>query len=187
MSEKSGNLRHDGRLASPSRRRALLGGAGLAAVPLLALLPLASAAAHHGWGTFDTRYAYYVSGPITSVRWGNPHSEVALRVEKAKLPANWAERKLPPGAMQENGQLTMASARPYDGEHAELHLVLAGPGWMARWGLKRELRVGEWIEAVGYLNGTGGDDLRPVMFWLADGQGVWQQLTAFPQPPERAP
>jgi hypothetical protein len=80
----------------------------------------------------------------------------------------------------------MASARPYRGEHKELHLVLAGPSWMQRWGLNRELKIGEWIEAVGYLNAGGGDDLRPVMFWLEDGQGVWQQLTAFPRDPEPA-
>ena len=65
--------------------------------------------------------------------------------------------------------------------------MLAGPDWMERWGLKRPLQAGEKIEAVGFLNdGGNGDDLRPVIFWLADGQAVWQQLTAFPQPPEPA-
>jgi len=59
---------------------------------------------------------------------------------------------------------------------------------MERWGLRRPLRAGEKLEAVGFLNDGGdGDDLRPVIFWLADGQAVWQQLTAFPQPPEPAP
>jgi hypothetical protein len=52
----------------------------LVTAPLLALLPALPAAAHHGWGTFDTRRAYYVAGIVTSVRWGNPHSVVALRV-----------------------------------------------------------------------------------------------------------
>jgi hypothetical protein len=81
----------------------------------------------------------------------------------------------------------MASARPYTGPHKELDLVLAGPDWMDRWGLKRPLRVNEKIEAVGFLSAGAGDDLRPVMFWLTDGQGVWQQLTAFPLTPEPAP
>ena len=40
---------------------------------------------------------------------------------------------------------------------------------------------------MGYLGVNGGDDLRPAMFWPANGQGVWQQLTAFPQRPEPAP
>jgi hypothetical protein len=68
-------------------------------------------------------------------------------------------------------ELTMASARPYVGEHQELHLVLAGPGWMERWGLDRRLQVGEAIEAVGYLDAEGGHDLRPVVFWLQVARG----------------
>jgi hypothetical protein len=157
------------------------------ALPLfLTFMPTAPASAHHGWGTFDTQRAYYASGTVTSVRWGNPHSEVHLRVEATALPANWASRPLPPGANERDGRETIASARPYSGEHKELHLVLAGPGWMERWGLNRPLAVGERIEIVGFLNAAEPDEFRPVMFWLADGQGVWQQLTAFPQPPEPA-
>ena len=174
------------RVASPGRRNALLGGAGAVAAAFLVLVPAVRATAHHGWGSFDTRHAYYVTGTVRHVRWGNPHSEVTLRIEKADLPANWAARELPHGANQGDGQATMASARPYYHGKKELHLVLAGPSWMQRWGLNRALQVGERIEAVGYLNGAG-DDLRPVMFWLADGQGVWQQLTAFPQRPQPAP
>ena len=187
MQNERGNPSHHPSPASPSRRKALVGGAGLAAAPLLALLPAAPVSAPHGWSSFDPRYAYYVTGTVTYVRWGNPHSEITLRVEKASLPANWAGRELPPGANERDGRATMASARPYTGEHGELHLVLAGPSWMERWGLDRPLQVGERIEAVGYLSANGGDDLRPVMFWLESGQGVWQQLTAFPQRPEPAP
>ena len=181
------NPRQGRGLALPSRRRSLLCATGLAVTLLLGLLPPAPVSAHHGWSSFDTRYAYYVTGTVTYVRWGNPHSEVTLRVQKAGLPADWAGRELPPGANESDGRATKASARPYTGEHEELHLVLAGPSWMERWGLDRPLQVGERIEAVGYLSGSGGDGLRPVMFWLANGQGVWQQLTAFPQRPEPAP
>jgi hypothetical protein len=155
----------------------------LVGVLALALLPATQVGAHHGWSSFDTRYSYYVSGTLTDVRWGNPHTEVTLRAEEKDLPSDWAERELPPGASEEDGQLTMASARPYQGDHEELHLVLAGPEWMERWGLNRELEVGESIEVVGFLNSEENQELRPVMFWLADGQGVWQQLTAFPQEP----
>jgi hypothetical protein len=186
MHRKIGNLSRDGGSAAPGRRKVILGGVGLAAVSLLALLPAAPVAAHHGWNSFDTRRAYFASGTVTHVRWGNPHSEVHLRVETADLPANWAERELPPGADERDGQETMASARPYEGEHEVLHLVLAGPEWMAQWGMNRAMEVGEKIEVVGYLSAAEDDDLRPVMFWLANGQGVWQQLTSFPQRPEPA-
>jgi hypothetical protein len=44
--------------------------------------------AHHGWSSFDTRYAYYLTGTVTYVRWGNPHGEVTLRLQRASLPSN---------------------------------------------------------------------------------------------------
>jgi hypothetical protein len=165
----------------PVARRMVLAGA----IGLASTLP---AAAHHGWSSFDTSRAWYVAGTLTRVSWGYPHSGARLVVERTALPADWQSRALPPGANERDGRATMASARPYAGRHKELDLVLAGPDWMERWGLKRPLRSGEKIEAVGFLNdGGNGDDLRPVMFWLADGQAVWQQLTAFPQTPEPAP
>ena len=161
-------------------RRTLLAGA----IGMASALP---AAAHHGWGTFDTSRAYYVTGTLRRVSWGYPHSSARLVLDRAELPADWQQRALPPGANERDGRATMASARPYTGRYRELDLVLAGPDWMERWGLKRPLQAGERIEAVGFLNDGGdGDDLRPVIFWLADGQAVWQQLTAFPQPPEPA-
>lgn len=152
-----------------------------------ALVAAAPAAAHHGWSSFDTRHAYYASGSVTQVRWGNPHSEVRLRIDKTALPADWAARKLPPGANETDGPLTLRSARPYSGEQPELHLVLAGPEWIKRWGLERPLRVGERLEVVGYLAATDRDALRPVMFWLDNDQGVWQQLTASPAVRMRRP
>ncbi|MFY1905376.1 DUF6152 family protein [Achromobacter xylosoxidans] len=152
----------------------------------LSFILASPASAHHGWSSFDTRYAYFASGTITYVRWGNPHSEVRLKVESTRLPTNWKERDLPPGADESSARTTMASARPYGGEQKELRLVLAGPGWMERWGLNRPLKVGEKLEVVGFLNSSQDRELRPMIFWLGNGQGVWQQLTSLPQQPEPA-
>jgi hypothetical protein len=80
MHDEAGHSIRTGFLVSPGRRKALPGGAALVTAPLSALLPAVPAAAHHGWDTSDTRRAYYVAGIVTSVRWGNPHSVVALRV-----------------------------------------------------------------------------------------------------------
>jgi len=142
--------------------------------------------AHHGWSSFDTRHAYYIEGTVTYVRWGNPHSEVTLRVEDTTLPEGLRQRPLPQGADEGIAHATLASARPYGGEHEEIHLTLAGPGWMERWGMDRALREGETVEVLGFLEAADSDDLRPVMFWTGDGQGVWQQLTSFPSDPEPA-
>lgn len=162
------------------RRRLIKAGlsvAGLSTLPTTGF-------AHHGWNSFNTRRAYFAAGAVTRVRWGNPHSEVRMRIDRTALPANWAQRPLPPGANETDGRATMTSARPYRGEQKELHLVLAGPEWMARWGLNRALQVGETVEAVGFLASADAQSFRPMMFWLADGQGVWQQLTSLPQRPE---
>ena len=142
--------------------------------------------AHHGWSSFDSRFAYYSRGAITHVRWGNPHTEVSLSVEQTALPAGFRDRTLPPGADEDLGQATLASARPYEGEHAEIHLVLSGPTWMSRWGLDRPLETGETLEVLGFLANADAQELRPMMFWLENGQGVWQQLTSLPTPPEPA-
>jgi hypothetical protein len=149
-------------------------------------LSIAPAFAHHSWTSQDTRYAYYLSGTITDVRWGNPHVEVLLKLGQREVPDGFAARPLPPGADERDGRLSMQSARAYTGRRDVLRLTLAPPEYMARWGLNRRLKVGERIEAVGFLNTQEPDEIRPVMFWLADGQGVWQKLLAFPYPPEPA-
>ncbi len=153
----------------------------------LSMFVVSPAVAHHGWNSFDTRYAYFAAGTVSYVRWGNPHSEVRLRIESTRLPPNWKDRPLPPGAVESSARATMESARSYGGEQKELRLVLAGPEWMERWGLDRPLKVGEKLEVVGFLSSSESRELRPMIFWLGDGQGVWQQLTSLPQQPEPAP
>lgn len=161
--------------------RSIAGAVALATIGVATI-----ATAHHGWNSFDTSRAYYATGTVTEVHWGNPHSEVHMRVDGTALPQGWSSRELPQGANDSDGPATMASARPYDAGHDEVELVLAGPEWMRRWGLERPLEVGEKLEVVGYLGSSDKQALRPVMFWLANGQGVWQQLTSFPQRPEPA-
>lgn len=171
----------------PERRKAILAAFTLAAAPVV-LLASAPASAHHSWDSSDTRRAYYLQGIVTYVRWGNPHCVVHLRVRKgAATPADWLRRGLPPGADPTDGMATMRSARPYAGHYDELRLTLAPPDWMGRWGMNRAMEVGEQIEAAGFLDTGGGDGFRAVMFWLPDGQGVWQKLLPFPIPPEPAP
>ena len=167
-------------MTTPFARRALLAGLTLAALSGAAL-------AHHGWRSFDSARAYYIRGEIQEVRWGNPHTLVDLSVDATDLPEGFRARATPPGGDEATAAATLASARPYGGEQTRLRLVLAGPGWMARWGLERPLEPGEQIEVLGFLSAAEAEELRPVMFWLADGQGVWQQLTSLPTPPEPAP
>jgi hypothetical protein len=64
------------RLEKPSCRGVLLSGFGLAAAPLLTLIP-APVLAHHGWNSFDTRRAYFVAGTLSRVRWATPTARFA--------------------------------------------------------------------------------------------------------------
>jgi hypothetical protein len=45
---------------------------------ILALLPT-SLAAHHGWSGYDAAKTLTIEGPLTSLRWANPHGAATIR------------------------------------------------------------------------------------------------------------
>ncbi|MFE4057239.1 DUF6152 family protein [Streptomyces sp. NPDC059096] len=141
------------------------------------------ASAHHGWAEFDTTRAYYLSGELTNVRWGSPHVEVTMRVERTAVPEDWAGRDLPEDVEEMGTRDTMKATRPYDGGRTELNLVLAPPETLRNWGLDRRLETGESIEAVGFLNREHDDELRPELIYLEDGKAVRQRLLSLPNKP----
>lgn len=76
--------------ANPQTRRALLLGAGGAG--LLLALP---AAAHHGWSRFgDGRFE--LTGRVETVYLGNPHGELAVRVDDGPDAGLWEVGLGPP-------------------------------------------------------------------------------------------
>jgi hypothetical protein len=75
----------------PSRRTFLgLAALGLAARP---------AAAHHGWGSYDTARAFTLTGPIVKSAYENPHCEIDVQAEN-KI---WRFVLAPPFRMQNRG------------------------------------------------------------------------------------
>ena len=49
-------------------------------IALAALLALTgSAAAHHGWGSYDAAKAVTVAGPILTSKYENPHASITVR------------------------------------------------------------------------------------------------------------
>ncbi|BCJ69425.1 hypothetical protein GCM10009779_70240 [Polymorphospora rubra] len=162
----------------------LIVGAG---VGVSAVLGAAPASAHHGWSEFDTRYAYYLSGELTEVDWGNPHVDATIAITNVALSEGWLDRELPGGLEEIGGQATMLSARPYDGGNDHLQLILGTIEYNQRQGMDRPLQVGDQIEAVGYLHQDDDELLRPETIWLEDGQGIRLRLLALPQEPEPAP
>ena len=70
--------------------------------------------------------------------------------------------------------------------HKELDLGARRTGLDGALGPQAALQAARRSRRSDLLNdGGNGDDLAGV-FWLADGEAVWQQLTAFPQSPEPA-
>lgn len=60
-------------IAAPSVRRTL----GIAAA-ILITLAAGTAAAHHGWGSYDSEHPITVSGSITEVSFEQPHVQVRV-------------------------------------------------------------------------------------------------------------
>ncbi|MET8982634.1 DUF6152 family protein [Streptomyces sp. NPDC004539] len=149
----------------------------------LSVLAVPQASAHHGWSEFDTTRAYYLSGELTNVRWGSPHVEVTIQVERTAVPQGWADREIPQDAEAMGTRDTMKATRPYDGGRKELNLVLAPPETLREWGLDRRLETGESLEAVGFLSRDHDDELRPELIYLENGQAVRQRLLALPDKP----
>ncbi|MFB9463417.1 DUF6152 family protein [Streptomyces cinereospinus] len=153
----------------------------------LAVVPAGPAAAHHGWEHYDTSAAYYVSGTVTDVRWGNPHPEVTLRVEGKQVPGDWADREIPAELEDIGGRQVMEATRSYSGSSDELKLFLAPIERLSAWGMDGEVEAGEKLEVVGYLDREHDDELRPEMIVLEDGQAVRQRSVPLPVAPEAAP
>jgi hypothetical protein len=152
----------------------------------LALSTAAPAAAHHGWEHYDTTAAYYVSGTVTGVRWGNPHPEVTLSVEETQVPGDWADREIPSDLEDIGGRQVMEATRSYSGSSDELTLFLAPIERLSAWGMEGEVEEGEKLEVVGYLDREHDDELRPELIVLEDGQTVRQRSVPLPVAPEAA-
>ncbi len=75
-------------------------------------LTFSSAAhAHHGWSSFDQERPVYLEGKVRSVKWQNPHVELALDIAPGlKLPADLANRPLPAQVAPVEGTALLAKA-----------------------------------------------------------------------------
>jgi hypothetical protein len=159
--------------------------ASLFASMVLVVFPVSAAQAHHGFADFDTDRPYYISGTVSKVRWGEPHSYFNLTLDST-LPADTPELALPQQLQAPEDSGPINEAPSYNGSHKELEVVIAPPSYTGRWGLDRPLVDGERVEAVGYIGRSHNDEFRPVVFWFEDGRPVNQvlgsQLPATPLP-----
>lgn len=172
-------------LPRPGIRRVRMATASLVSAAMLILASPGAAHAHHGFDDFDTARPYYIAGAVSEVRWGEPHSYFTVTLD-SDLPADTPERDLPDGLQDAADSDPIDAAPSYSGSHAELDVTIAPPSFTSMWGLDRELRDGERIEAVGYIGRSHDDEFRPVVFWVEDGQPINQvlneELPATPMP-----
>jgi hypothetical protein len=69
---------------------------GIAAAALLAA---GSAAAHHGWGSYDASKTIVLDGPILESAYEFPHGEVVIELNGVR----WTATLAPPSRMQSRG------------------------------------------------------------------------------------
>ncbi|MBC8120107.1 MAG: hypothetical protein H7X75_11080 [Burkholderiaceae bacterium] len=106
--------------------------------------------AHHGWSSFDQDKPVYLSGTLTQVRWQNPHAEVVLRVDAAKLPGDLATRAVPAQQQTVDGPGILKKAQIPANAAGVWEIEFAPLSRMQAWGLAQPPKVGDRIEVIGY-------------------------------------
>ncbi|WP_156384133.1 DUF6152 family protein [Marmoricola sp. Leaf446] len=161
---------------APTRVRAVvLAIASLVTAALLTGAVAGPAQAHHGFDDYDTDRLYYVSGTVSEVRWGDPHSYFTLTVD-GDLPADTPDLELPEQLQAPEDSDPVEAAPSYPGSRDELAVTIAPPTYTGMWGLDRPLEDDERVEAVGYIGRSHDEEFRPVVFWYDEGQPVNQVL-----------
>lgn len=79
----------------------------LAGFALASLALAGSAAAHHGWGSYDAGRVLKITAPVEHLEWANPHAHVMLKHEGA----TW-EATLAPLFRMESRGLTQDMLKP---------------------------------------------------------------------------
>lgn len=140
------------------------------AATTLAVVSAAPASGHHGWDGFETDNLVYLAGTVSSDgTWGEPHSHFDVQVDD-ELPAHTPKLEIPEDLQAPEDSDRVNAALAYTGDNDELEIIIAPPAWSGPWGLDRALRVGERVQAVGYINRSDAGLFRPVVFWYGDDQ-----------------
>jgi len=132
-----------------SFRRNLLRAGGRALAPLLAGLP-GPAVAHHGWSLFNQDDPIYLEGVARTVKWRNPHAELALDLaQPLRLPQDLATRLIPAQSSNVNIGALLARARLPSGTASAWEIELAPLFRMSQWRVP-EVRAGQSLAVLGF-------------------------------------
>jgi hypothetical protein len=129
--------------------------------------PLA-AHAHHGWSSFDLARPIYLEGRAVNVAWRNPHAELDLDLAAdLKLPADLAQRVVPPQAASVDGAGLLKAAQLPTRKDKRWHIELAPLSRMEAWKVP-EIKNGDAVALLGFtFAGEKGDAiLRAEYVWV---------------------
>lgn len=115
-----------------------------------AALLIAPAVAHHGWSSFDQDRPLYLGGIVSQVKWQNPHAEMTLRVDVAKLPERFDSRALPAQQQSVDAAGILKKVQVPSSAEGAWEIELAPLSRMQAWGLSQPLKVGDRVEVIGY-------------------------------------
>lgn len=149
------------RLPIPARRRTL------SALGVLALVPMTSARAHHGWSSFNQDQPLYLEGTARQIRWRNPHAEFMLEPAAGlQLPPNLAQRSVPAQTAPIDAAQLLGRARVPALQAPRWEIELAPLFRMSQWQVP-EIRDGERVAAVGFgLREQGATPLMRVEYLM---------------------
>ncbi len=128
------------------------------------------AIAHHGWSSFDESHPLYLVGAVKSVKWQNPHAEIALSMSAdASLPSDLARRQFPQQSTPVDGAKILSNA-VLPTKRGDWTLELAPLTRLEAWKVSAP-KVGETIEAIGYtFRGEKGASIVRVEYLLTGGK-----------------
>ncbi len=131
-------------------RRHALGSAVLLCTP--------AAFAHHGWSSFDQNRPIWLEGKASKVAWRNPHAELVLELPAdSKLPADLANRALPPQSAPVDGAALLKAATLPTRKDRQWTVELAPLTRMDAWKVP-EVKAGDTLGVLGFtFNGEKGD------------------------------
>ena len=124
----------------------------------IGVLLAAPVLAHHGWSSFDQDKPLYLTGTVTQVRWQNPHAELMLRVDAAKLPEDMPSRAVPAQQQSVDGAGILKKVQVPANAIGVWEVEFAPLSRMHAWGLSQPPKVGDRIEVIGY--GLADDNKR---------------------------
>jgi hypothetical protein len=137
------------------------------------LLPISltfsgAARAHHGWSSFDQDRPIYLEGVAKSVKWQNPHVELALEISSGlKLPADLASRAIPAQIAPVEGKALLSKAVTPKRSDKVWEIELAPLTRVEAWKVP-VIKSGNTVALLGYTfkDEKGGAILRAEYLWL---------------------